>query len=218
MEYIGQARLLLDANLTAIGSWDCTLNESHSLKNDITDHAVEEGGNVSDHIRTRPLGLTMDVVVSDTPLASQDGTVIAGNAPGRARAVYSRLEQLAAGQVFTVMTAIKVYESMSLESMDIPRNAQTGESLRFSLTFKQIRIVRTKVVSLPKTKTPRAKGSHKIGKQVPASGGVLASVFEPDGVDSRAFHGAERIRSVASPIKPSENSRTRRAARAAKGR
>lgn len=161
--YVGTVTLLTSRGLAQLDSigWDATVSESHDISNDITDHPVEDGGNVSDHIRGKPFYLTIEAAVSDKPI--DPGTI----EPGRALAVYERLKALAKGQVFTVATGVGDYDSMAIESLSLPRSSTTGKALRLMLKLKQIRIVRTKVVQLRATSVPRAKGKVKTGKQVP---------------------------------------------------
>lgn len=167
--YVGSVTLLSRRGLEEVRSiaWDATVTESHTLANDITDHPVEEGSNVADHIRRKPDVLVIEAMVTDTPL-TDDGTVVesasAALVEGRAVAIYNQLRELAAGQVFTVTTGVRDYDSMAIEGIDLPRSLQTGKALRFTLRMKQIRIVRTKIVNLPKTNLARAKPKQKLGK------------------------------------------------------
>lgn len=165
--YVGQVALLSRRGLDEMRSvaWDCTLTEGHGLSNDITDHAVEDGASVSDHIRRKPDMLTIEGLLTDSPLTG-DSTVVEF-VPGRAAALYEQLRQLAVGQVFTVATSIRDYDSMAIAALDVPVSLATGQGLRFSLHMKQIRIVRTKIVSLPTTNLPRAKPKQKTGSYVP---------------------------------------------------
>lgn len=52
------------------GIWiDCTVKERHRLMSEISDHPVEDGPDVSDHVRPMPRSVTLDCVISNTPLA-----------------------------------------------------------------------------------------------------------------------------------------------------
>lgn len=48
--------------------FDATISEGHSAGVLITDEAVEEGANISDHVRVNPDLLTLDVSVTNTPI------------------------------------------------------------------------------------------------------------------------------------------------------
>lgn len=49
-------------------SFDATVQEGHSAAVDITDHAVEEGANITDHVRPQPLRIALTVRISNTPV------------------------------------------------------------------------------------------------------------------------------------------------------
>lgn len=161
--FIGVVTILAARGLDSLDSiaWDATLSETHTRENDITDHQVEDGGNVSDHIRAKPRRLTIDAVISDTPTST--GVLD----PGRAKLLVERLDKLADGQTFTVTTGLRDYDSMAIEALEVPRASGSGKALRVVLRLKQIRIVRTKVISLKSTAIPRVKGKRNVGSYVP---------------------------------------------------
>lgn len=51
------------------GIWiDCSVRETHSLQASVTKHNVEDGADVTDHVRTQPDALQLEGIVSNTPL------------------------------------------------------------------------------------------------------------------------------------------------------
>jgi hypothetical protein len=52
---------------------DVDLQESHDLASDITEHPVEEGADVTDHVRPRLRRVTLEGYVSDTPWITNPG-------------------------------------------------------------------------------------------------------------------------------------------------
>ena len=52
---------------------DVDLQESHDLASDITEHPVEEGADVTDHVRPRLRRVTIEGYVSDTPMLTNPG-------------------------------------------------------------------------------------------------------------------------------------------------
>lgn len=66
---------------------DATVNEVHSLESEPTEHPVEDGSPITDHIDVKPDQITIDGIVSDTPLnlgaTLQGGGTIAGQVIGR---------------------------------------------------------------------------------------------------------------------------------------
>lgn len=54
---------------------------------------------------------------------------------------------------------------MALTSLEIPQDAKTGDSLRFTATFQNVRVVENKVTNLKVATDPRANKKAKLGKQ-----------------------------------------------------
>ena len=162
---------------------DCSVSETHTRANEVTDHPVEKGANVSDHARSKPDMLTLEGIVSNTPLNKQQQQRIvesrgvnitstsASDAPagavGYAEQGYAKLSELMDKKtLITVVTALRTYENMILETLTVPRDARTGDALRFTGTFKQIRLVDVQKTTVTvATKTPRANKKQKLGTQ-----------------------------------------------------
>jgi len=160
---------------------DASLKEEHTGEVEVTDHPVEQGAAVTDHARPKPEELTIEGVVSNTPLnalqtsraVTYEGvpftTSAASNAvrgkPGNAESAYTQLLDLKEGKrLLTIVTALRTYENMLMTSLKVPRDAQTGDVLKFEAKFKSIRIVTNAVTVVatqkPKAKKPVAKGSQ----------------------------------------------------------
>lgn len=152
---------------------DCSISESHTSEVEVTEHPVEVGSAVSDHARRKPLGLTIEGMITDTPV--DDDLRIENKAEGfqrgkvhRAKDAYQDLCALRdAGEAVTIVTALHTYKNMVLTSLAIPRNSDTGEALRFTAQFKEIRTVEsgTVEVTTTKPKTTTGKSRKKIGKK-----------------------------------------------------
>jgi len=52
--------------------FDATMSEGHEFTAEITEHAVEKGANVTDHVRKNLDRLTLEVMVSNTPIEPTD--------------------------------------------------------------------------------------------------------------------------------------------------
>lgn len=49
-------------------TFDLTLSETHEDVSEVTEHPIETGCNIADHVRQTPLSLALEVFVSNTPL------------------------------------------------------------------------------------------------------------------------------------------------------
>ncbi len=167
---------------------DAVVTEDHQLDMEITDHPVEKGVDITDHARLKPRMITMECVVSDTPVGglaerrgmtvdglagtpnvdiSPDGDFIASDV---ARAWLEALQQKR--KVITVSTewirtdgsrGYKSYDNMMVQSIGENISADTGDAYRCKVTFKQINYVtnnRTTVkVAVPRAKKKLDKGN-----------------------------------------------------------
>lgn len=152
----GQIGVRLEGLVTFNAS--LTLNESHQRTSTITDHAIESGAKVSDHIIRDPERITVLGFVTDTP--GKFGQWF----PGATQGAFDTLDKAwSAGELFTVYTGRKKYENMVIESLDLPRDRDG--SMQFSITMRRVRIVESASVKLPKVKvkaadsTPSAKAA-----------------------------------------------------------
>lgn len=176
------ATLLFKYPNAAIGALelDASVTEGHEGEVEVTEHPVEVGANVSDHARIKPDTLTLEGVISATPF---------GKTPSLdyIRAGYEKLLELKdARELLTVVTVLRSYPDMMLTKLSVPRDSTSGDALRFTATFKQVRLAtvqkQTSTVRVAR-KVPKAKGKTELGNQVaPPTEEVRSSVWQ-QGVD-----------------------------------
>jgi hypothetical protein len=167
---------------------DACREEQHDLSNTVTDHPVEEGFNVTDHSRPDPDVVTLSCFVSNTPLSTdqktrsvQEGTtkfqttstsaVEIGDTRGRGAEVFAQLKKLRDnGTLVKVVTTLRTYgvsstEGMMITRLSIPRNSRNFDGLEFSISFKQVRIVRNRSTRQSQPKDKRTSPKQKKGNQ-----------------------------------------------------
>jgi hypothetical protein len=134
-------------------SIDATTQENHGHALTLTDHPVEQGADITDHARIKPDVLSLDCCLTD------------GAEPGRSSAIYERLRLLQDNAVLlTVLTSLRQYENLVLESFSVPRTARDAGGVRFSASFKQVRLVQNKTTVVTVTKEPITKKKVSTGK------------------------------------------------------
>ncbi len=154
---------------------DCLLSDSHAYEADVTEFPVESGSTISDNIRNKPLVVTMDCLVTNTPLGLLDFTAPRPlNSPPRSNTrgdkpainAYALMLKIRADrQPVTIRTSLSTYKDMALKSLTIPRESGRGDDLRFTAVFTQIELVTNKREK--RVAIVGAKGSGK-GKDVRA--------------------------------------------------
>lgn len=164
---------------------DATISETHSLSSSVTEYPVESGANLTDHIRALPIEVTMEAIVSDTPLmrmkplrdsgrtAPQRAAVASSQAltpqlvqtasalkPDVAKPSQAALDHLvkmhAACKPVHIVTSLKTYENMAVTSIEIPRSKDQTGGLWFTVQFRQVQIVENTRVR--RTDVPRGQG------------------------------------------------------------
>lgn len=76
----------------------------------------------------------------------------------RRKALIETLESIRLNAIVClIVTPVRAYSDCLLESWSLPRDNTTGGGAGFSLNFKQVRFVDTKIVDAPKPTEPRAK-------------------------------------------------------------
>lgn len=175
---------------------DCTIKETHTVEVEVTEHPVETGVNISDHARPKPAEVTLEGIITNAPISSQQmGSNTAGTAgstsaagvtgqPGRAEAVYLQLLDLHDHPRFvSIITSLFTYTNMLLTSLEVPRDKELGDCVKFTSKFKYVRTVTTasttvatktvkgkpKVVQGAKSTLPVSQGSNLFNSQVQAA-------------------------------------------------
>lgn len=130
---------------------DCLLSDTHTFESEVTEFPVESGSTISDNIRSKPLVISLEAIVSNTPLTFAGNFRASGSVPSID--AYAKLLAIRRDRrLVTIATSLETYDNMALESITIPRASGRGDELRFSATFKQVEIVinkREKRVAIP---------------------------------------------------------------------
>ncbi len=120
---------------------DASLSESHQFTSEVTQFPVEDGSVITDHIQNKPDKLDINGFVTNTPvrfLGSVDLIRTSGDS-GRTELAFEALERIHRDrELVTIVTNLKTYEDMALESLTVPRNATIGDVLEFSASFVKV--------------------------------------------------------------------------------
>lgn len=111
---------------------DLTIEELHERSAEVTQHPVESGGTISDHVILQPERLRLDGFVTDARLRDPEAT--------RTQSAFADLDTAwSSGQLVQVITARKTYQDMVITRLDLPYDRP--ESMQFSVELQQIKIV-----------------------------------------------------------------------------
>jgi hypothetical protein len=137
---------------------DCTISEEHNYESEATMYPMESGVEVTDHIRSKPIVVSIEGIVTDTPLEAVaalrprsatvaininaqtgESTIVPHKAPPYSQqAIDHMLEIHDSRTPVKLVTSIKTYTNMVMISFTPKKQ---GDSALISATFQQVRFV-----------------------------------------------------------------------------
>lgn len=141
---------------------DVALTETHEFEADVTEYPVESGSSISDNIRSKPIMVTMEGLVSNSPLEEIAKYRIAPAEPV-ADAYAMLLDVRDKREPVTIRTSLGTFENMALQSLSIPRDGSRGDALRFTAKFQQIQTVTNVRGKRLRTSIPGGKRKVNLG-------------------------------------------------------
>ena len=127
---------------------DCVIDHVTTFASQVTEHPVETGFVISDHVSRQAMKLSLTAIITPTPV--QYFRMMGGSNPDRLSESASYFEQLyLAGEPITVVLPSGIYDNMVMTSCPLPRNVQDGFCYRVSLEFTHVTIVSMKTEEIP---------------------------------------------------------------------
>lgn len=140
-----------------------TIKEVYAHVAQASDHPIETGSSMSDHIHSRPFMLTMDAIIAGAHSGLDDAGHIAvdDDAPPNPVASYLHLLDIwEKKEAIEVFTGLRTYRNMVVENFTVTRDQKTSAVLAFTATLKQIRFANALTVEVKEdveTKTGKTK-------------------------------------------------------------
>jgi hypothetical protein len=159
------------------------LETKHASKSTPTDHPVETGATITDHIRVELQSVTLRAFVTDSLLEAmpdlmgeaQSANLTVGSAaapfavsgftrrPERVDAVFVELRELqAARRLVTIVTGRQRYESMVLADVQFPESNRDG--VEITIEAREVRVVTTRTAQAPRPRTTRGHRNSEAGQ------------------------------------------------------
>lgn len=155
---------------------DVILEEVHRSELEITRNPIEFGADVTDHAYVQPKRLTLRGAHASRPGAAG---IIFGLDGSRAAAAYGQLLMLQAlREPFAVVTGLKVYSDMLIESIEATRDPERSSILDFRAELLQVIIVSSAMAPASSTagKSPTTPGGPVPGGVADGRSGIGAGV------------------------------------------
>lgn len=136
---------------------DASLEETHTSASEVTEHPVEEGTNISDHIRRLPETLVINGVVTNHPLFLLPSFTAPSPIQGdnlslsdRVKAAYDKLKEIHdAGTLVKVVTSLRDYSNMAITGFSVLRNAPNGDVLNATISMREILTAKAEAPETP---------------------------------------------------------------------
>lgn len=131
---------------------DCSISETHTYNSEISAYPVEDGSVITDHIRNLPERLSISGFITNNPVVQVQSSDITGEETvgNFVNLAFEEIQKIRNNrEPVDIVTGLKVYSNMALESLTIPRSASIGDTFRFDANFVEIKIVNTETVVIP---------------------------------------------------------------------
>jgi len=170
--------------------FDAVVDEGYDNAAKATEHAVESGSAITDHVRAENPTVTLEAIVTNAPVVvptygmdGANGSVQAQSIQpngqsasvnvltfsqefDRVRAIDTVLQELiSAGQVLTVRTSMRTIEDCVLEHVRAKRSSEFSNAVSLTLTLRKIRIASSRTVQVPQPRQRRGQAGRNRGSQ-----------------------------------------------------
>lgn len=153
---------------------DVSTGETHEHDGEATEYPREEGTDAIDHVRIKPARLSLDCVVSDTPLGdlAQDSTRLGGTP---SLVAYSKLLLLrATSKAVTVVTSLSTFKNMVITNLSVPRESGEPHQLHFKVDMIQAEFVQN---TRKRVAVPHGNGGANLGEKLAKTAAPLVTVY-----------------------------------------
>ena len=150
---------------------DLLLSENHNFSSTITQFNIEDGADITDHIRRNIFQGGLTGRVSNFSL-TQEGLLV-----NRAQEAYDALKQIwQEGQLIDISIIYDIFQNVGISNIGIPRSPGLGEAIEFDISFQEVNIVQlqeilivanVKLADMVSDTNKQAGPKLEAGKQTP---------------------------------------------------
>lgn len=156
---------------------DVATMESHSFPSEVTQFPVESGARISDNIRPKPIKITIECLVSNSPLGeiqklrNAHTKKLSATSSNYARAVYDELVSIYTNRKpVEITTSVDVFQNMVMTELGVPRTSGEPNGLKFTCEFEQVTVIAS-VRGTVRVSNPICGTGRNLG---PKSGTIIA--------------------------------------------
>jgi hypothetical protein len=150
--------------------------EKHTDAAEITSHPVEDGSLMTDHIRKLPVTLEITGLVTNTPITylasafakpstfGSEAFIPSTPSSDRVDDAYALMQlMMENGVTMDVVTSLRTYSSMAIESLSVTREASTGQALDCVIALREVQKAKALSIDLPIPENPANNASTDTG-------------------------------------------------------
>ena len=123
--------------------FDGVMSSDHYDQSVFTQHPVQSGASIVDHIYAMPSRVVIEGVFSDAMDSYQNGQYSSGSGSKSTNAYLQLLSIKDGRQPLTLATQLKTYTNMQIESIRAPKTYRSFTSVPMTVVFKQIILATT---------------------------------------------------------------------------
>jgi len=156
--------------------FDLILSETHTLSNTISEHNVEDGSVISDHIKNNLQAGSLVGFISNFSIQNYYLNRDRSAFRNKAKDAFELINEIwRRKDLVKIIVMMKVYNNVAIENIDMNFSEGDGEAISMNVSFKEMNVVTLKTVDLGNVK-PGAMTSDKarqasdkkdLGRQTP---------------------------------------------------
>lgn len=149
---------------------DATTEISHNFTSRVSEHPVEVGADISDHVRDENPSFDVKGYVSNHHiLPVRQGNVL-GDTGKRTQIAYNQIRDMQKRNIpFTLVTEFESFPNCVIVSNNIPVSADKAEAIEINLQIKQLRIVSVEYlntsINIAEDKSGDSEGTNNQGTE-----------------------------------------------------
>lgn len=164
-------------------SLDLILSEEHSLNAVVTEHPIQNGSSVADHVSILPQSGTFKALVSNYSISTAEADKDEdwmdtyrraesrqASMPNRAQEAWIALKELERRrEPITIVTVLEVYDNVILTGIRTTLDEETGDALEIEISYQQVKQVQlreTKVTAQVQPRNMKSNINQKSAVQV----------------------------------------------------
>ena len=136
------------------------ISEKHSLKFRVSEHPLQDGSTISDHVHKELREVTVEGMFSNHPMRKLEETnevkfkdeyatsEVKPSVTNTALAKFEALKRLAdLRRPVRLVCSLEIYPKMVITAIDYDRDSKSGSSIRFTMTLRELKTVTLKATT-----------------------------------------------------------------------